>query len=152
MDIFLHISCKKPEFRFEILVWISFSCATETGMKENKLAKQLYLDLIRFMVGWSLYLSIIPEIVFSSKERIWIEKFWLFDIFKIEIFMKYSLKVLAISTSSDRILSSSTRVILERILTLSEIFGLTIFQKIFYLPPYWCQGYHRNSFFLFLRG
>ena len=43
--------------------------------------------------------------------------------------MKYSLKVLAISASWDRILSSSTKVILERILTLSEIFDLTIFQK-----------------------
>ena len=53
----------------------------------------------------------------------------LFGIFKIGIFIKYLLKVLAIPASWDRILSSSTRVILEHILTFSEIFGLTIFQK-----------------------
>ena len=76
-----------------------------------------------------IYLSIIPEIVFSSRQRVWVEKLWLFGIFKIGISTKYLLKVLAISTSWDKILSSSIRVILERILTLSEIFGLTIYQK-----------------------
>ena len=53
----------------------------------------------------------------------------MFDIFKIGIFIKYSLKVLAIATSWDKILSFSTRVILERILTLSEVFGFNIFRK-----------------------
>ena len=93
------------------------------------LAKQLFLDLIRFMFGWSLYLSIIPEIVFSSREHVCVEKLHLFGIFKTGIFIKYSLKVLAISASWHKILSSSTRVILELILILSEIFGLTFFQK-----------------------
>ena len=74
-------------------------------------------------------LSVIPKIVFSSKEIVSVEKLWLFGISKIGIFMKHSLKVLAISVSWDRILSSPTRVILERILILSEIFSLTIFQK-----------------------
>ena len=74
-------------------------------------------------------LSVIPKIVFSSKEIVSVEKLWLFSISKIGIFMKHSLKVLAISVSWDRILSSPTRVILERILILSEIFSLTIFQK-----------------------
>ena len=74
-------------------------------------------------------LSVIPKIVFSSKEIVSVEKLWLFGISKIGIFMKHSLKVLAISVSWDRILSSPTRVILERILISSEIFSLTIFQK-----------------------
>ena len=43
--------------------------------------------------------------------------------------MKYSLKVFAISASSNRVLSSLTRVILELILTLSEIVDSTVFQK-----------------------
>lgn len=94
--------------------------------KENVLAKQLFLNLIRFMLQWFLYHSIIPGIL---KECVWVEKRWLFGVFKIGIFMKYSLKVFAISASSNRVLSSLTRVILELILTLSEIFGFIIFPK-----------------------
>ena len=43
-------------------------------VKENVLVKQLFLDLIRFMIGWSLYISIIPEIVFSSREHVCVNK------------------------------------------------------------------------------
>ena len=124
MDIFFLCSflwVKRFDCSFHFFNW--------DWRKRKLLAKQLFLDLIRFMLGWSLYLSIIPEIVFSSRERVCVEKLWLFGIFKIAIFIKHSLNVLAISASWDRILSSSTRVTLERILTLSGIFGLTIFQK-----------------------
>ena len=51
-----------------------FTSSVETGVKENVLAKQLFLDLIRFMLGCSLYRSIIPEVVSSSKGRVWVEK------------------------------------------------------------------------------
>ena len=51
-----------------------FTSSIETGVKENVLAKQLFLDLIRFMLGRSLYLPIIPEIVFSSRQRVCVEK------------------------------------------------------------------------------
>ena len=47
-----------------------FISSIETGVKENVLAKQLFLDLIIFMLGWSLYFPIIPEIVSSSRERV----------------------------------------------------------------------------------
>ena len=57
------------------------------------LAKQLFLDLIRFMLERSLYLSLIPEIVFSSRERIWVEKLCSFGIFKIGIFIKQSIYI-----------------------------------------------------------
>ena len=53
---------------------VLFTSSIETGVKENVLAQQLFLDLIRFMLGWSLYLSIILEIVFSSRERVCLEK------------------------------------------------------------------------------
>ena len=62
--------------------------------------RQLFLDLIRFMFEWSLYHSINPEKVSSSRECVWVEKLCLFG-----IFIKFSLKVFAISTSWDRILS-----------------------------------------------
>ena len=97
--------------------------------KRKRVSQTAIFIFNKFILGWSLYLSIIPEIVLSSRERLCVEKLWLFDIFKIRIFIKYSLKFFAISASWDRMLSSSTRIILECILTLSEIFGLTIFQK-----------------------
>ena len=86
-------NAKKSDFCFRILVWISFSCATffgsrdsiafftssaETGVKKKVLAKQLFLDLIRFMLGWSVHLSIIPEIVFPSTERVYVKTLYLF--------------------------------------------------------------------------
>ena len=43
----------------------------ETGIKKNVLANQLFLELTKFMLGWSLYLSIIPETVSSSRGRVW---------------------------------------------------------------------------------
>ena len=79
---------KNPNFVLKY--WYeSFSCAAffasrdsialltssvETGVKEKVLAKQLFLYLIRFILGWSLYLSIIPEIVLSSREHVCVEK------------------------------------------------------------------------------
>ena len=96
-------------------------------------------------------LSVIPKIVFSSKEIVSVEKLWLFGISKIGIFMKHSLKVLAISVSWDRILSSPTRVILERILILSEIFSLTIFQKTIICHFTDVKITIKILFFLFLR-
>ena len=79
---------KNPNFVLKY--WYeSFSCApffasrdsitlltssVETGVKENVLPKQLFLYLLRFILGWSLYLSIIPEIVLSSSERVCEEK------------------------------------------------------------------------------
>ena len=51
-----------------------FTSSVETDVKKNVLAKHLFLGLVRFMPGWSLHLSIIPEIVSSSKEIVWVEK------------------------------------------------------------------------------
>ena len=52
-----------------------FTPSIETDVKENVFAKQLFLDLIIFMLRWFLYLSIIPEIVFSLlRERVHVEK------------------------------------------------------------------------------
>ena len=93
-------------------------------------AKQLFLDLIRFVFRWSLNISVILEIVSYSGERVWVEKICLFGIFKIQIFIKYSLKVLAISTFWGKTLSFSAIVILE------HIFGFIIFQKTYYLSCY----------------
>ena len=93
------------------------------------LNKQLFLDLITLMLGWSLYLLIIPKTAFVSRERVLVENLWLFDIFNIEIFIKYPLDVLAISISSwDRILSSSTIVIFERSFNFSN-FQFNYFPK-----------------------
>ena len=50
---------------------VLFTSSIETGVKGNVLAKQL-LDLIKFMLR--MVLSIIPEIVFSSRERVCVEK------------------------------------------------------------------------------
>ena len=46
----------------------------EIGVKEDVLTKQLYLDLIRFMLGWSFNLSVFLEIVSSSREHVCVEK------------------------------------------------------------------------------
>ena len=46
----------------------------EIGVKEDVLTKQLYLDLIRFMLEWSFNLSIFLEIVSSSREHVCVEK------------------------------------------------------------------------------
>ena len=90
---FCTLTSKKSEFCFKIF-GTSFSYAAfQTGFKKNVLVMQLFLDLIRFMFRWSLYLTIIPEIVFSSRERVWVEKLCLFGIFKIGVFIKYSLTV-----------------------------------------------------------
>ena len=52
-----------------------FTSSIETDVKENVFAKQLFLDFIVFMLRWFLYLSIIPEIVFSLlRERVYVEK------------------------------------------------------------------------------
>ena len=52
-----------------------FTSSIETDVKENVFAKQLFLDFITFMLRWFLYLSIIPEIVFSLlRERVYVEK------------------------------------------------------------------------------
>ena len=53
---------------------LHFSLLQLRIVKENVLVKQLFLDLIRFMIGWSLYISIIPEIVFSSREHVCLNK------------------------------------------------------------------------------
>ena len=53
---------------------LHFSLLQLRIVKENVLVKQLFLDLIRFMIGWSLYISIIPEIVFSSREHVCVNK------------------------------------------------------------------------------
>ena len=104
IDIFLRTNCKEIRILFKIFGTSFSSAGFQTCLKQNVLAMQLFIDLIRFMFGWSLYLSIIPEIASSSRERVWVEKRCLFGIFKIGIFIKYSLKVLAISTYWDRIL------------------------------------------------
>ena len=51
-----------------------FLISLEIGVKEDVLTKQLYLDLIRFMLEWSFNLSIFLEIVSSSREHVCVEK------------------------------------------------------------------------------
>ena len=51
-----------------------FTSSIETHVKEDVLAKQLFLDLFRFLLGWSLYLTIISEIVSSSRQCVWVGK------------------------------------------------------------------------------
>ena len=53
----------------------------------------------------------------------------MFGVFKIGIVIKCSLNVFGISTCWNRVISFSVKVILELILTLSEIFGFIIFPK-----------------------
>ena len=52
-----------------------FTSSVETGVKENVLAEQLFLVLIRFMLGSSFYLSFILEIVFPLREHVCVGKF-----------------------------------------------------------------------------
>ena len=125
MDIFFlcgFIWVKRFDCPFHFFNW---------DWRKRKRVSQAAIFRFNKIYAWMVLisLSVIPKIVFSSKEIVSVEKLWLFGISKIGIFMKHSLKVLAISVSWDRILSSPTRVILERILILSEIFSLTIFQK-----------------------
>ena len=81
------------------------------------LAKHLFLDLIRYMLGWFLYLLFIPEILSFSRERVWEEELCLFAVFKIGMFVK----------EQDFIIFSKSnfRTYVDLILN----FGFIIFQK-----------------------
>ena len=91
---------------------------------------ELFLALINLIHGWSLYLSSIFEIgsCFDECGNL----YPLRGIFKIWMLIKYSLNFLAICSSREIILSSSTKLILECFVTLSDRSGLTVFQMLYY--------------------
>ena len=118
---------KKSSFFFSILILISF-CAAFFGSSLwkdfidinwlNLKTWKLFLAFINVKLGWSLYLSRIFKIGPCSDES-W-HFYPLLGIFKIGIFIKYSLNLVAIWAFREIILSSSTKLILEYFEAFSE--------------------------------
>ena len=112
------MNCKKFEFRFKFFSMnIFFLRGFWDCLIKERASQHLFLDLIRFMLGWFLYLLFIPEIVSFSRERVWEEELCLFAVFKIGMFIK----------EQDFIIFSKSnfRTCVDLILN----FGFIIFQK-----------------------
>ena len=77
---------------------------------------------------WSLYSSSICKVESCSDESGHL--YPLHSIFKIGIFIKYSLNLLAIRSSREIILLSSTKLILECFVTYADRSGLKVFQNV----------------------
>ena len=90
--------------------------------------KNLLLALLDLALGWSLYFSSIIKMGTCSYESGHL--YPLLAIFKIGIFIKYSLKFLAICLSREIILSSSTKLILECFVTFSDRSGSAVLQNV----------------------
>ena len=118
-------TAKKSEFCFKLLgqdIRLTFSI--ETGVRENELAKELFLDLLSWAWMVPIFLKNSWYSIFFKRTRLE-KKLWLFGMFKFGTSIKYWLNVLAISAWFYHL----QRIILVSILTLFEDFGFTTFQK-----------------------
>ena len=119
---------RKYAFFFSRLVLVSSFCGAFLGsgfwkgfltflilIRLNLKTWEIFLALINLILGWSLYLPSIFKIGSCSDECGHL--YPLLVIFKIEIFLKYSLNLLAIWSSQKIILSSSTKLRLECFVT-----------------------------------
>ena len=89
---------------------------------------ELFLALINLILTWSLYLPSIFKIGSCPDECGHL--YPLLAIFKIGMLIKYSLSYLAIWSSREIILSSSTKLVLECFVTFSGRNNLTVFQNV----------------------
>ena len=132
---------KKSTFFFSRLVLISSFCAVFFGSRlwkafltssmsiwRNLKTLELLLVLINLILGRSLYLSSIFKIGSCSDECGHAHP--LLARFKIWMLVKYSLNYLAIWSSREIILSSSTKLVLECFVTFSDKNSLTVFQNV----------------------
>ena len=90
-------TAKKSEFCFKLLgqdIRLTFSI--ETGVRENELAKELFLDLLSWAWMVPIFLKNSWYSIFFKRTRLE-KKLWLFGMFKFGTSIKYWLNVLAIS-------------------------------------------------------